>query len=59
MAPATAPQRAAPEHLVAILPKNGMRMAGDGIVLRPSEDPRPGPKEILTRVRASSLKTAT
>jgi NADPH:quinone reductase-like Zn-dependent oxidoreductase len=27
----------------------------DGIVLRSSEDPRPGPKEILMRVRASSL----
>src|ERR1700736_2224891 len=27
----------------------------DGIVLRSSEDPRPGPKEILIRVRASSL----
>src|ERR1700730_16545535 len=27
----------------------------DGIVLRSSEDPRPGPKEVLTRVRASSL----
>src|SRR5437870_6030082 len=27
----------------------------DGIVLRSSEDPRPGPKEILPRVRASSL----
>jgi NADPH:quinone reductase-like Zn-dependent oxidoreductase len=27
----------------------------DGIVLRSSEDPRPGLKEILTRVRASSL----
>ena len=27
----------------------------DGIVLRSSEDPRPGPNEILTRVRASSL----
>jgi NADPH:quinone reductase-like Zn-dependent oxidoreductase len=27
----------------------------DGIVLRSSEDPRPGPKEILVRVRASSL----
>jgi hypothetical protein len=26
----------------------------DGIVLRSSEDPRPGPKEILMRVRASS-----
>lgn len=26
-----------------------------GIVLRSSEDPRPGPKEILMRVRASSL----
>jgi NADPH:quinone reductase-like Zn-dependent oxidoreductase len=30
-------------------------MAGEGIVLRSSEDPRPGPKEILPRVRASSL----
>src|ERR1700736_1779130 len=27
----------------------------DGIVLGSSEDPRPGPKEILMRVRASSL----
>jgi NADPH:quinone reductase-like Zn-dependent oxidoreductase len=27
----------------------------DGIALRSSEDPRPGPKEILMRVRASSL----
>ena len=27
----------------------------DGIVLRSSEDPRPGPTEILMRVRASSL----
>ena len=27
----------------------------DGIVLRSSEDPRPGLKEILMRVRASSL----
>jgi hypothetical protein len=27
----------------------------DGIVLRSSEDPRPGLKEVLTRVRASSL----
>ena len=27
----------------------------DGIMLRSSEDPRPGPKEILMRVRASSL----
>src|SRR5882724_8852261 len=27
----------------------------DGIVLRSSEDPRPGPKEILMRVRATSL----
>jgi NADPH:quinone reductase-like Zn-dependent oxidoreductase len=27
----------------------------DGIVLRSSEDPRPGRKEILMRVRASSL----
>src|SRR6478672_10932857 len=27
----------------------------DGIVLRSSEDPRPRPKEILPRVRASSL----
>ena len=27
----------------------------DGIVLRSSEDPRPGPKEILMRVHASSL----
>jgi NADPH:quinone reductase-like Zn-dependent oxidoreductase len=27
----------------------------DGIVLRSSEDRRPGPKEILMRVRASSL----
>jgi NADPH:quinone reductase-like Zn-dependent oxidoreductase len=27
----------------------------DGIVLRSSRDPRPGPKEILMRVRASSL----
>ena len=27
----------------------------DGIVLRSSEDPRPGPKEVLMRVRASSL----
>jgi hypothetical protein len=27
----------------------------DGIVLRSSEDPRPGSKEILMRVRASSL----
>jgi hypothetical protein len=26
----------------------------DGIVLRSSEDPRPGPKEIPMRVRASS-----
>ena len=30
-------------------------MAGEGIVLRSSEDPRPGPNEILPRVRASSL----
>ena len=30
----------------------------DGIVLRLSEDPRPGSKEILMRVRASS-KTAS
>ena len=28
----------------------------DGIVLGSSEDPRPGPKEILMRVRASSLR---
>src|ERR1700730_15082138 len=27
----------------------------DGIALRSSEDPRPGPKEILMRVRAGSL----
>src|SRR5215472_13323811 len=27
----------------------------DGIVLRSSEDPRVGPKEVLMRVRASSL----
>jgi NADPH:quinone reductase-like Zn-dependent oxidoreductase len=27
----------------------------DGIVLRSSEDPRPGPKEVLMRVHASSL----
>ena len=27
----------------------------NGIVLRSSEDPRPGPKEILMQVRASSL----
>jgi NADPH:quinone reductase-like Zn-dependent oxidoreductase len=27
----------------------------DGIALRSSENPRPGPKEILMRVRASSL----
>jgi NADPH:quinone reductase-like Zn-dependent oxidoreductase len=27
----------------------------DGIVLRSSADPRPGPKEILMRMRASSL----
>jgi NADPH:quinone reductase-like Zn-dependent oxidoreductase len=27
----------------------------DGIVLRVSEDPRPGPKEVPMRVRASSL----
>jgi NADPH:quinone reductase-like Zn-dependent oxidoreductase len=27
----------------------------DGIVLRSSADPRPGPKEILMRVHASSL----
>jgi NADPH:quinone reductase-like Zn-dependent oxidoreductase len=27
----------------------------DGIVLESSENPRPGPKEILMRVRASSL----
>jgi len=27
----------------------------EGIVLRSSEDPRPGPKEVLMRVRASSL----
>lgn len=27
----------------------------DGIVLRESEDPRPGPKDILMRIRASSL----
>jgi len=27
----------------------------DGIVLQSSEDPRPGPKEILMRVRGSSL----
>jgi NADPH:quinone reductase-like Zn-dependent oxidoreductase len=27
----------------------------DGIVLRSSDDPRPGPKEVLMRVRASSL----
>jgi hypothetical protein len=27
----------------------------DGIVLRSGEDPRPGPKEVLMRVRASSL----
>ena len=26
-----------------------------GIVRRSSEDPRPGPKEVLMRVRASSL----
>src|SRR6202047_3859793 len=32
-----------------------LRMAGEGIVLRSSEDPRPGPNEILPRVRASSL----
>ena len=30
-------------------------MAGEGIVLRSSEDPRPGPNEILPRVRANSL----
>jgi NADPH:quinone reductase-like Zn-dependent oxidoreductase len=29
--------------------------SADGIVLRSSEDPRPGPKEILMWVRASSL----
>jgi NADPH:quinone reductase-like Zn-dependent oxidoreductase len=27
----------------------------DGVVLWSSEDPRPGPKEVLMRVRASSL----
>jgi NADPH:quinone reductase-like Zn-dependent oxidoreductase len=27
----------------------------DGIVLRSSEDPHPGPNEVLMRVRASSL----
>ena len=27
----------------------------DGIVLRSSPDPRPGPKEVLMRVRSSSL----
>jgi NADPH:quinone reductase-like Zn-dependent oxidoreductase len=27
----------------------------DGIVLRSSKDPRPGPKEVLMRIRASSL----
>ena len=27
----------------------------EGIVLRASDDPRPGPREILMRVRASSL----
>ena len=27
----------------------------DGVVLRSCDDPRPGPKEILMRVRASSL----
>jgi NADPH:quinone reductase-like Zn-dependent oxidoreductase len=27
----------------------------DGIALRSSEDPRPGPRDILIRVRASSL----
>src|SRR5258708_3118634 len=27
----------------------------DGIVLRVSEDPRPGPKEVLMKVRATSL----
>ena len=27
----------------------------DGIVRRSSEDPRPGPREVLIRVRASSL----
>ena len=27
----------------------------DGIVLRSSEDPRPGPREVLMRVRATSL----
>src|SRR3954463_7475154 len=27
----------------------------DGIVLRSSKDPRPGPKEVLMRVRATSL----
>ena len=27
----------------------------DGIVLRVSEDPRPAPREVLMRVRASSL----
>jgi NADPH:quinone reductase-like Zn-dependent oxidoreductase len=27
----------------------------DGIVRRSSEDPRPGPKEVLMRVRATSL----
>jgi hypothetical protein len=29
----------------------------DGIVLRSNEHPRPGPKEILMRVRASSSTT--
>jgi hypothetical protein len=30
----------------------------DGIVLRSSEDPRPGPKEILMRVPRARLTTA-
>jgi NADPH:quinone reductase-like Zn-dependent oxidoreductase len=30
----------------------------DGIVLRSSQDPRPGPKEVLMRVRASRSTTA-
>jgi hypothetical protein len=29
----------------------------DGIVLRSCEDPRPGPKEVLMRVRASLANT--
>ena len=29
----------------------------DGIVLRSSEDPRPGLKEVLMRVRAGSLES--